>query len=341
MITERKLLDLSLYNDPQGFNQKGLTADVAAAALEVDTTKPPSERTHRVLLAVVNGKNVINWPVNKQRDVKDQYSEKTEFDRREKEAGIAIREFLINGKVGECFAWISPPGGEYNYDEARLEIGVIRQKMGFKILESYGIPLSLTPKECINIYSYLDEFSAEVSNVKEVEDLRSNIVRFTPPGVIHWLNFLSEEFPALNEVWISIKNGSVSERNRKAKAEAREKIAKVMPKLLRAKTEYDFVYQGALIEQYMISRGYQVQSSACGRSNMELLRQMKGFPYSLSVGFNPISGFAEVNLVNTAKEKWSYHTGRCRLCEKDEVEVGPCKICKTCEKQFDRASFDA
>jgi len=32
-------------------------------------------------------------------------------------------------------------------------------------------------------------------------------------------------------------------------------------------------------------------------------------------------------------EKWEYHEGRCRACRRD-VPVGPCGICKECEKKM-------
>jgi hypothetical protein len=35
------------------------------------------------------------------------------------------------------------------------------------------------------------------------------------------------------------------------------------------------------------------------------------------------------------KEKWSYHNGTCRCCHRTNIDVGPCEICKQCEKEFD------
>lgn len=40
------------------------------------------------------------------------------------------------------------------------------------------------------------------------------------------------------------------------------------------------------------------------------------------------------NLLNKEKD-WDYHRGDCRVCESKNLEVGPCDICKTCEKTFD------
>lgn len=35
-----------------------------------------------------------------------------------------------------------------------------------------------------------------------------------------------------------------------------------------------------------------------------------------------------------APETWSYHKGSCVVCNKEGLEVGPCNICKDCEKKF-------
>ncbi len=35
------------------------------------------------------------------------------------------------------------------------------------------------------------------------------------------------------------------------------------------------------------------------------------------------------------QEKWEYHNGSCVLCHAKNTDVGPCNICKECEKKFD------
>ena len=37
----------------------------------------------------------------------------------------------------------------------------------------------------------------------------------------------------------------------------------------------------------------------------------------------------------TEENKWSYHSGTCRVCKTEHTQVGPCEICKVCEKTFD------
>lgn len=37
-----------------------------------------------------------------------------------------------------------------------------------------------------------------------------------------------------------------------------------------------------------------------------------------------------------SEKKWSYHKGDCRACPAKDVDVGPCEVCKTCEKRIDK-----
>jgi hypothetical protein len=37
---------------------------------------------------------------------------------------------------------------------------------------------------------------------------------------------------------------------------------------------------------------------------------------------------------NNDQEKWEYHDGHCRVCDKEPIPVGPCSICADCEKKF-------
>lgn len=41
------------------------------------------------------------------------------------------------------------------------------------------------------------------------------------------------------------------------------------------------------------------------------------------------------NSGKNSEKKWTYHEGECNLCHKKPAMVGPCNICKDCEKGFD------
>lgn len=57
----------------------------------------------------------------------------------------------------------------------------------------------------------------------------------------------------------------------------------------------------------------------------------------LAISKNGIVSYKEASWLNQKNDKteWEYHTGNCACCGKKDTEVGPCNICKICEKKFD------
>jgi hypothetical protein len=284
---QRKALNLQSYSDSDGFsfNTRGLIADTAALATEVGTHRPAEERVHQTLEAVVNG-IVVNFTVNKEKDVLEMFEKNSP----ESVGGGKIVKTLLEEEEGTLFAWLSPPGQLRNYDgktceyeEGRIRIGIVREKMGFKILESYGIPTDFEPEVYLNMFYKLQEFSdKEGQTPKNPNDLRDKIVVFKSPtgnkNRTDWLDFLSsnDALPELDSVFESIKSGKVGELNRKAKREAREEIQKVLPELKKVEihiNEIDAIRIGALIERGMINRGWDMISKICGMLNSNLLNQ--------------------------------------------------------------------
>lgn len=52
----------------------------------------------------------------------------------------------------------------------------------------------------------------------------------------------------------------------------------------------------------------------------------------------PVSGSCGSTLMEHHEKnnkKWEYHTGDCVVCHTKGIDVGPCSICKNCEKEFD------
>jgi hypothetical protein len=49
----------------------------------------------------------------------------------------------------------------------------------------------------------------------------------------------------------------------------------------------------------------------------------------------PTYGEGVFSLLYSLEKNWEYKIGDCRRCERKEISVGPCSICKDCEKKFD------
>lgn len=294
-LIQRKALNLQSYSTYDGFNERGLISDVGALATEVGKDRPTEERVFKTLEAVVNGQ-IVNFPVNKQKDVREMF----ENDSPESTAGMKIAQFLLDEPEGTMFAWLSPKGGIYEYEEARIRVGVVKRKIGFKILESYGIPVDFDNEKMVNIFYRLQEFSdKEPQSPTSPDDLRDKIVIFSPSennkNRTNWLDFLDlkEVLPELKIVWQAIKRGGVAEFNRRAKREAREEVENVLQKneVNIYLHEQDAVRIGAQIERGMIDRGWGMVSMVCGMLNSDLLNQS-----SLLLSVNVIGGRISIGI---------------------------------------------
>src|SRR4030042_6015421 len=114
---ERKAFDLTRY--PEG-NLKPIERDAAALVIE------SSGNIHSFFLALLPDSTVVNPALSKTKDVTNFYSDETLQSTKEKQAGLKIRQALIDEPEGTIFAWVSPPEGEFDYKEARFEIGRVR-----------------------------------------------------------------------------------------------------------------------------------------------------------------------------------------------------------------------
>ena len=333
-IPQRKLLDLERYSHQKTYDIQSLANDLAATAIEVDKTKKPENRVWRVRIYQAENDSFLNWP-NKVKDVRDQYSTKSEFDAKETYAGLEILKFLDEENVNEMFAWISPPTPQIEfYDETRLQIGVIKEKMGFKFIEYYGIPINLDAQNCLNLFHFIQHHSRSDTkplNAKHPDELRSKIIRNVgcSSDSENWINFWKSILPAYSSIWESIENGSIEKNMRKVRIDARESVKSEAENIKYAAhhSPQTLIYEGARIEMHMMAKGHKIVSSSCGVSNMDLITQTQRL----------FSSFISVNPNEKSKDTWVWTNGNCIVpgCGKKNVDVGPCSVCRTCQEKDD------
>lgn len=323
----RKALDLLRYFHSGQFNYEGATRDVAAVSTEVGTDRPVVQRVHRTLETISDHK-VVNWPVDRERDVSEQFLPNLP----ESIAGEKIRDMFLAEPAGTMFAWFSPSGGPYKYDEGRLRIGVIKNKIGHKILESYGIPI-LDDSLMIPMINRLQEFSEKTAlDLQNIEDIRDKVVVFSPPSTEeNWLKFLANPcvLPEYQEIWKAIESGEIGRFNRKALRESRIGIKKAIPqeKVRIYMSEHEALLLGSRIEQQMIAQGWNMISKVCGLMNSDILSGRLGLNLFVGIENNQVS----------VKTEWVWTNGDCIApdCGRKNVEVGPCKVCRKCQEKYD------
>lgn len=265
ILESRKAFALNRYKTEKGFNTRGLERDTAALVIETGGF------IHSFFLAVLPDGSVINPGINKTKDVESYYSDETLQTRDEKVAGLKIRQAVKDEPADTLVAWISPPGGEFDYKEGRFEIGRVRELLGIKILQCYGIPMKeVTPDYCESLFLMLEEFSDKSSqNINSPDDLRDKISIFNSADNSFWLDFLSHALPEMSEIFAKIKDGEVHHLKMKAIKDAKEEIKKEFEDVEISKK--NLISTGARIEWGMQSRGWDLSGGGCGYLNSDLI----------------------------------------------------------------------
>ena len=297
-MAERKAFDTTRYSHRDGFAN-----DLASLAIESSLNSPLEKRVNPFVLEVTTDQKVVN-PALGLKDVVEYYSETSELDRAEKEAGVKIRDCLLFEPDGTLSIWISPPGGPLKYEEGRVVVGLNRETNDSKLLESYGICVDFTSQRCLEISEILNRHTDPDQETRNPEKLRSEIFVIMPPGGKPW-EFLRENIP-LEKVWDSIESGSAHELKRKATQDAQEISQKAMYLLSIAQTEQDYIRAGAYAEREMMARGWKITSGPCGLTNGDIQINSTYFHSHIQVGSS-----GEVRGINREMGKFVRNCGKC------------------------------
>jgi len=207
-------------------------------------------------------------------------------------------------------AWVSPPDPVYYPNDSKIIVSEIEQQNGKKVLFNRAIILDIDQSKCFKFARDLANYSTNRPLLSSTDQIRSNPIILNTQG-IHWSYILEELIPDL-----SLESVRVG-RDRQIKAEV----------LLEAEK----IYQELFVKTGRVNIGAMMWEA--GRMGM-----IGSYSSSCPVVFNGQASLMEVwgpRMVVTG-EKWDYHIGDCRKCHSKNIEVGPCKICKGCEAEYDR-----
>lgn len=271
-MVERKAFDTARYSHEEGF-----IGDLASLAIEFSVNLPLEKRINPFVLEVATDGRVVN-PALGPSDVAEYYSDETELDRMEKEAGLKMRDCLLCEPEGALSIWISPPGGPLNYEEGRIVVGLNKEENGVRLLESYGICTNHDPQHCLDISNQLNGSTNTDCAFDSPEDLRNKVFVVIPPDGEPW-GFLRKIIP-MDNVWDSIESGQAHQVKQKALKDAQEVAHKTRPLLFNAQTEREYIHAGAYAERLMQARGWKMISGACGSLNGDLMNNEGMFIHS-------------------------------------------------------------
>lgn len=190
--------------------------------------------------------------------------------------------------------WPSPVRPDIGYNLTKYQIGILTTQNGEKQLENVAILTHHTGYECLKIAQTISSL------------LSPNKITLLNPEALR-ANPIPITLP-IGTSWIDVLSKYIPAPN------AWEKIKTDVH--IREKEEARIFY-GRLAEENPIE------------NDTVLLTRGGANP---SGRYSCLLRASEFFLVNS-RVYWEYHHGTCRLC-KSLTEVGPCNICKICEKKF-------
>lgn len=266
------------------------------------------------------------------------------------EKGLSVRrevaeclgfERLEQGLLGipdnSLFIWVSPPGpaedgyGLYSFTFVGQVIGDETSTTRVRVIPYRNI---LSKKEH---RAYLSYFTKEAEQFVSDTDFLANPVIFpqaqnlrTPEDVLTFVG----EYEEFNTEWF----GKLAEK-------VGPLIQGYLTLVRRGASDEELCRALFAIENYTLAirQSLLVNEGPISRTELEetipyLFEKWGRFsppPMAGSCGSTDSTLMEYHNTFNnSANESWSYHKGNCMICRTANVDVGPCNICKRCEKQF-------
>lgn len=310
---QEKVLDISLYAPlSPDVRKQVLVQDVAGLVLEAGKLSL-EERINPRKLKIKNGR--VFDPISG-KEVTEGLKWESALDIVEGMGMINFYNYLVDHEDSVVIC-VSPPRGISPYIEGRVNIGVRKGED----IEFYGIPTKLNPEELLDFIARVSEFSdAKIPNKPDF--LRLNPIPVFIPNSENVWKFLESVAPLDSHAWQTIFAGKPWEMKARSEKDAQLTIESTAYLFTEAKTSRDFILIGAYMERGMQRLGWELDKAGCpGVFNSELLDSNN-------------SGFTKDAFGNTRATTWEYHTGSCVVCGENNIPVGPCKICKICEKKL-------
>jgi len=260
--------------------EKALAIQLTAYVREASEGAKIIDRVNYYRLKKILGKDgqfKIIEPDLGAKDISAFYVYETKIDERESSAGIRMRKAVIEGIPDTAMVWISPSGGESDYQEGRIVIQ-INDSSG---ADCYGICLPESFTKFLEVSERLTDF-LKIDPVLEVEKLRETpfLVSVSEEEFFY---LMKEVMPEFDELWDYISSGNAKSRKGKVYRDAQWVAKRVRPMIASARTRVDFIMAGATAEQLMVSRGHKIGASSCGVRNIDLLSSSSPLSASLSI----------------------------------------------------------
>ena len=242
----------------------------------------------------------------------------TESDHLENHAFLAMERWAKEG-LSENLAWFSPPNSNHEYTEARLVISEIKKEKEETLIICRAFCLPYSEDECINLAKEIAKTSNKnIAHIDSGNTLRAFPIFFNSPENLVWYEYLEEQIKEPN-VWKKVKDGDDHRDKSEALRLSEPVVEKYFDLIVAAKSAYEHVLTGALMEREMAMSGVIFQAKgSCGMSNQEALG-----------GFKKTSGIFDTVFDNvaTSNHESSFDCPRCHKPISSGFGITTCPHC--------------
>lgn len=244
-----------------------------------------------------------------------------------------LEKQMIFDRSNSLFIWASPPGtkadgyGEYSFTF-----------IGQAVKDPVTLERRIRVISYRNIFSqqehrnYLVYFDKRAKNFNSDVDFLANPIVFSPTEYIQTpediLRIIGEQ-EKISTDWrrrLSILAGPLIERY--IELVKREASDEELTEIKYALENYTIAMKDQLEGNMMIVNEGPISSEEL-KHTIEIWGRHAPVQVAGSCGSTLMEHHKEFN------KSWEYHTGNCVVCGAEGVAVGPCSICKACEKKFD------
>lgn len=278
----------------------------------------------------------------------------TGVDHAEDRANSEIEEKV--GESGKLVVWLSPPhllrsqesriNFYVSYQEEELEEilpyaerilinkeGALKRiRANKKLILLFALPSQYQVQECLTISQQIAALCSKNPNITSSEDLRDNPWIINVPNK-YWVSATSEFFDFGDpEVWKRIKNGTVfimrEEANRASFESAQKRLHLIYLANESLVFKQELEYQTRKDAQ---EAGFRLKS---GNRYCHTVFDAFDFQYNLAQNRVPFDS----SVASQEEFDYPFHTGNCKACGANNIDVGPCDICKDCDRKIRRSA---
>lgn len=247
-----------------------------------------------------------------------------------------LEEQLINAKDDTLFIWVSPPGprsdGYGDYSFTFVGQAVKDQKSQEQRIRVVPYRNILSQEEH---KGYLKYFEKEAGNFSSDTHFLAHPIVFSP----------TKDIKTPEDVVIFIgEHEKVSTRwYERLQKRVGPLIQRYIELVRRGGSDEELTTAKFVIENYTIAIKGELEkdikiTNEGPVSRADLDRTIEIWGRNTPPAVSGSCGSTKSTLLENQNEfnkTWEYHTGDCIVCGSKDVAVGPCNICRTCEKKFD------